>query len=86
MSRPAPQTLAQTAVGRTAYDMAINPADGFWIVAYRGRPINVCRTNRYTGQRVYLKTGYAHPAYCIRMVDRLNRLFSTQDFTLEKLA
>jgi hypothetical protein len=73
-------------VGRTAYDISVNAADGFWIVAYQGQPISVCRTNRYTGNKTYFKTGYAHPAHCIRLVDRLNRLFNTKDFTIEKLA
>lgn len=73
-------------MGRTAYDISVNRADGFWIVAYQGEPISVCRTNRYTGNRTYFKTGYAHPAHCLRLVDKLNRLFNTQDFTIEKLA
>lgn len=86
MSRPPARTLTTSAIGRTAYDLNVSAVDGYWILTYQGQPFNLNRVNRYTGQKTYHTTGYTHPGHALRLVDKLNRIFQTTDFDIEKKA
>lgn len=83
MSRPAPDVeLAWVDLDGMETDVIF--ADAVWVVCYQGRPITVRRGpegNRYPGFK-YLKSAWPHPGHAFNMADRLNQMFSTEEFTV----
>lgn len=88
MSRPKPRILLE-AVNRNTYKAEqILESEGIFSVFYQGKPINLRMLSTlvsYPGPK-YKKVSFSNKAHAIRLALRLNKLFSTNDFTVRKFA
>lgn len=81
MSRPEPivHLYRETSPGLRR---EIVSGEGFWFITYKGLPVNV-RDEHWnsTGRRFkYRRTGFANRAHALRLAERLNQEFATEDF------
>ena len=83
MGRPKPKTIAEQQIGFTRRQLVITDAEGYWIVVYRGEPVNIV-DNDSLGFRPkkYVKNGWAHEHSAHLLANKLNRWFNTEDFTV----
>lgn len=87
MSRPKPTILLQ-AINKTTYksEQVLN-AEAIYSVFYEGKPINLRTLNtlvNYPGPK-YKKVSFSNPGHAFNLRDRLNKVFSTDSFTVVKL-
>ena len=87
MSRPKPTILLE-AVNKSSYKAEqILAAEAIYSVFYQGQPINVRTLNKlvsYPGPK-YKKVSFSNPGHAFNLRDRLNKVFSTDSFTVVKL-
>lgn len=69
------------------YEFDICEADAVYAVCLGDEPVALRRRNR--GMRAfgrkYLKTTYTAPGHAIRMADRLNKMYDTDQFCVRRL-
>jgi hypothetical protein len=85
MPRPLPNRVLQQRIPQTHTEITISTNPGFWVVVYQDQPITAIRQNCYSDTKHYYRTGYPQPAHAERMAARLNKLFTTTDFTVRKV-
>jgi len=87
MSRPKPTILLE-AVNKTTYKAEqVLQAEAIYSVFYQGHPINLRTLNvlvNYPGPK-YKKVSFSNPGHAFNLADRLNKIFSTQNFQVVRL-
>ena len=87
MARPQPKIeLAFIDDDRLETDVIF--AESVWVVCYQGRPVTVRRGPadlNYPGFK-YLKSAWPHPGHAHNAAERLNKMFSTDEFTVWQMA
>lgn len=87
MSRPKPKILLE-AVNKSTYKAEqVLQAEAIYSVFYKGDPINLRTLNAlvsYPGPK-YKKVSFSNPGHAFNLAERLNRVFSTQDFQVVRL-
>lgn len=88
MSRPKPTVLLEAVNKNTYKAEQVLESQGIFSVFYQGKPINLRTLSTivsYPGPK-YKKVSFSNKAHAIRLALRLNKLFSTNDFTVRKFA
>ena len=85
MPRPTPAVVLQQRIPKTNIQVTIAHSPGFWVVVYQDQPITATKQNYYSDTKHYYRTGFPQPAHAERMAARLNKLFTTTDFTVRKV-
>jgi hypothetical protein len=87
MSRPKPTILLE-ALHKNQYKAEqVLSADAIFSVFYQGQPINLRTLNTlvsYPGPK-YKKVSFSNPGHAFNLAERLNKMFSTEDFKVIKL-
>lgn len=87
MSRPKPEILLE-AVNRNTYKSEqVLSASAIYSVFYKGKPINLRILNTlvsYPGPK-YKKVSFSNPGHAFNLAERLNEVFSSNEFEVIKL-
>lgn len=87
MSRPQPTILLEH-ISEALKATQVCEADAVYSVCYQGRPIMVRTINNievgYPGPK-YLKTNFPSSGHAFNLADRLNEMFSTDEFTVMRM-
>lgn len=87
MSRPKPTILLE-ALHKNQYKAEqVLSADAIFSVFYQDKPINLRTLNTlvsYPGPK-YKKVSFSNPGHAFNLAERLNKMFSTEDFKVIKL-
>ena len=87
MSRPKPTILLEITDKKTFKTEQVLDAEAIWAVFYKDRPINL-KTNSIVAQQVgpkYKKVSFSNSGHAFNLVEKLNKQFNTQDFSVYKL-
>lgn len=87
MSRPKPNILLEYVDSKTYRAEQVLEADSIWAVFYKNKAFNLKSSNaltNYPGPK-YKKTSFSNPGHAFNLAEKLNKMFSTQDFTVVKL-
>jgi len=87
MSRPKPNVLLEYVDSKTYRAEQVLEADSIWAVFYKNKPFNLKSSNaltNYPGPK-YKKTSFSNPGHAFNLAEKLNKMFSTQDFIVVKL-
>jgi len=87
MSRPKPTVLLE-AINKHSYKAEqVLEADAIYSVFFNGQPINLRSLSKvvsYPGPK-YKKVSFSNPGHAFNLADRLNKIFSTDEFQVVKL-
>jgi hypothetical protein len=86
MARPGPKILLDKHLDDRIVE--ILATDAMWAVCYQGEPVGMreLRWSPSMGRVMeYPKVSYANRGHCINLVEKLNSMFDTTDFTCEQL-
>ncbi len=84
MTRTAPELYIEHTdkFGKT---QKIVGCEGVFVVLYKGTPFNYFVENRYADvQRKYSRTLYNNEGHAQNLCEKLNKLFKTKDFSVQK--
>ena len=87
MSRPKPTVLLEAVNKHTYKSEQILSADAIYSVFYQMKPINLRVLNTlisYPGPK-YKKVSFSNPGHAFNLAERLNKRFSTTDFSVVRL-
>jgi hypothetical protein len=87
MSRPKPKVLLEITNKKTYKIDQVLEADAIWAVFYQDRPINL-KTGSIVAQQAspkYKKNSFSNSGHAINLAEKLNKMFSTKDFSVYKL-
>jgi len=87
MSRPKPQVLLEALNKHTYKAEQVLNADAIYSVFYQNSPINLRILNTlvsYPGPK-YKKVSFSNPGHAFNLAERLNKVFSTEDFSVVRL-
>ena len=85
MSRPQQAIITQALHEQYTYEVI--ESQGLWAILYQGQPVNIRRVDdeKLLPVRKYLKTVYPNPGYAHLAARKLNKMFMTEDFKVEKI-
>lgn len=87
MSRPKPTIILSYTNPTTYKAEQILEASAVYAVYYQGKPINIRSVNSlidYPGPK-YKKSSFSNSGHAFNLADRLNKMFSTNDFAVHEL-
>lgn len=88
MARPKPTVLLTHVDPKTYKSQEILEADAIYAVFYQGKPFNLRSflnsLKDYPGPK-YKKVSFSNPGHAFNLMEKLNKLFKTQDFTVTEL-
>ena len=87
MSRPKPKVLLEITNKKTYKIDQVLEADAIWAIFYQDRPINL-KTGSIVAQQLgpkYKKVSFSNSGHAINLAEKLNKMFSTKDFSVYKL-
>lgn len=87
MSRPKPKVLLEVTNKKNYKTEQVLEADAIWAVFYKGSPINLKTNSIIAGQMgpKYKKVSFSNSGHAFNLAEKLNKLFSTYDFSVYKL-
>jgi hypothetical protein len=87
VSRPKPTVLLEITNKKTYKTEQVLEADAIWAVFYKDRPINLKVTSIVAQQLgpKYKKVSFSNSGHAVNLVQKLNKIFNTQDFSVFKL-
>ena len=88
MSRPKPNVLLEHVNKKNYRCEQVLDADAIWAVFYKEKPFNLKSSNaltNYPGPK-YKKTSFSNPGHAHNLAQKLNELFSCEDFFVYKLS
>ena len=88
MARPKPDILIEYTNSKTYKSEQVLKADAIFAVYYENTPINLRTLNslvNYPGPK-YKKTSFSNPGHAHNLAQKLNELFSCEDFKVYKLS
>lgn len=85
MSRPSPRVLIKKLTEDQDVSHEILECQGLWAVLYQGKPFNAVAKKTFFCQTKYKKTVFPTPGQAAAQCRRLNSLYNTNDFTVEKI-
>jgi hypothetical protein len=88
MSRPKPKILLEVTSKRTFKTEQVLDADAIWAVFYKDKPINL-RTTSVVAEQLgpkYKKVSFSNSGHAFNLAEKLNKTFSTNDFSVYKLS
>ena len=87
MSRPKPKVLLEVTNKKNYKTEQVLEADAIWAVFYKGSPINLKTNSIIAGQMgpKYKKVSFSNSGHAFNLAEKLNKLFSTSDFSVYKL-
>lgn len=87
--RPRPKILTQTPLPKKDLELHIVEGQGFYVITYDDKPINIIKVNKaqhlWKDIKRYMKVGYVHKAHAVIQTNKLNKLFKTDKFKLKEL-
>jgi hypothetical protein len=88
MSRPKPKVLLELTNKKNYKTEQVLEADAIWAVFYCDKPINLKITSLVAQQLgpKYKKVSFSNSGHAFNLASKLNKLFSTQDFSVFKLS
>ena len=87
MARPKPTVILEHLHHNTYKAEQVLEADAIYAVFYKNNPINLRNVNHlvsYPGPK-YKKVSFSNPGHALNLADKLNKLFSCEDFSVCKL-
>ena len=87
MSRPKPTVLLEVINKNTYKSEQVLNAEAIYSVFFNGTPINLRTLNtlvNYPGPK-YKKVSFSNPGHAFNLAERLNKIFSTDQFAVVKL-
>lgn len=87
MARPQPNILLEHVNPKNYKAEQVLEAESIYAVFYQGKPINLRTLSHlvsYPGPK-YKKSSFSNPGHCFNLVDRLNKMFKTTEFTVVQL-
>jgi hypothetical protein len=87
MSRPKPKVLLEITNKKTYKTEQVLEADAIWAVFYKEQPVNL-KTTSIIAQRLgpkYKKVSFSNKGHAFNLAEKLNKLFSCNDFAVFKL-
>lgn len=87
MSRPKPTVLLEVVNKNTYKAEQVLNAEAIYSVFFNGAPINLRTLNTlvsYPGPK-YKKVSFSNPGHAFNLAERLNKIFSTDQFAVFKL-
>ena len=87
MSRPKPKILLEHIDKKTYRAEQILDAEAIWAVFYKNKPFNLKSFNIIADQNgpKYKKTAFTNPGHAINLAERLNAVYTCNDFVVKKL-
>jgi hypothetical protein len=87
MSRPKPLILLELTNKKTYKTEQVLEAEAIWAVFYQDKPVNL-KTTSLIAQQIgpkYKKVSFSNSGHAINLAEKLNKLFTTEDFSVYKL-
>ena len=87
MARPKPNIILENVNSKTYKAEQVLDAEAIYAVFYKGRPINLRTLSHlvsYPGPK-YKKISFSNKGHAFNLMERLNKLFKTEDFKVYKL-
>jgi hypothetical protein len=87
MSRPKPNVLLEYVDSKTYRAEQVLEAEAVWAVFFKNKPFNLKSSNaltNYPGPK-YKKTSFSNPGHAFNLAEKLNKMFSTEEFTVVML-
>jgi hypothetical protein len=87
VTRPKPTVLLEITNKKTYKTEQVLNADAIWAVFYKDHPINLKVTSIVAQQLgpKYKKVSFSNAGHAINLVQKLNKMYNTQDFSVFKL-
>jgi len=87
MSRPAPNVLLENVNKSSHRCEQVLESDAIWAVFYKNKPFNLKSFNIIADQNgpKYKKTAFTNPGHAINLAERLNAVYTCNDFVVKKL-
>jgi hypothetical protein len=87
MARPKPNILLENVNSKTYKAEQVLEAEAIYAVFYKGKPVNLRTLSHlisYPGPK-YKKISFSNKGHAFNLMEKLNKLFKTEDFKVYKL-
>ena len=85
MSKPRATVVKERPWGNTGGILRVDSAEGFWIVVYDGKPINLVKSLSYFDAPKYVRNGWSAPGHALAFARKMNHWFNTDLFTVKQV-
>lgn len=82
VSRPKPSILKEWVDNKTFRSEQVLASRAIYAVFHQGQPINLKSSNiaNPNDSAKYKKSAFSNPGHAVRLAEKLNKMFKTQDF------
>ena len=82
--RPSPEILLQHNIS-DYFQMQVADAAEWWLVVYKGRPVQLREVEHLSIRKKYIRNGSPHYSTTKNLAERLNTMFNSTDFQALKV-